>query len=65
VDRLQKLQREQAVLTHQLDALNGRLLSGDRTVKAQISAFNRQLRRIGEQIGTLTGGKTEDRPAEG
>lgn len=60
MDKLQKLKREQAVLTHQLDTLNGRLLAGDRTVRAQISAVNRQLAKVGEQIGTLTGEKAQE-----
>lgn len=64
MDRLQKLEREQAVLTRQLDTLNGRLLAGDRTVRAQISAVNRQLARIGEQIEKLKDNRVQDRPAE-
>lgn len=60
MDKLQRLKREQAVLTRQLETLNGRLLAGDRTVRTQVTAVNRQLARIGEQIGALTGEKTEE-----
>ena len=60
MDKLQRLKREQAVLTRQLDTLNGRLQAGDRTVRAQISAINRQLTTIGEQIGTLAGEKPQE-----
>ncbi|GEM_PF-4208907 len=55
MDKLQRLKREQAVLTRQLETLNGRLLAGDRTVRTQVTAVNRQLARIGEQIGALEG----------
>ncbi|MSS70761.1 MAG: hypothetical protein EXS64_04645 [Candidatus Latescibacteria bacterium] len=60
MEKLQKLKREQAVLTHQLDTLNGRLQAGDRTVRAQISAINRQLTTINEQIESLTGEKEKE-----
>jgi hypothetical protein len=60
VDKLQQLKREQAVLARQLETLNGRLLAGDRTVRSQVTAVNRQLARIGEQIGALTGEKAQE-----
>lgn len=55
MDKLQRLKREQTVLARQMETLNGRLLAGDRTVRAQISAVNRQLARIGEQIEAIEG----------
>jgi hypothetical protein len=50
VNKAQHLEREKAVLTRQLQTLSGRLQAGDRTVRAQISAVNRQLARIAEQL---------------
>lgn len=55
MEKLEKLKREQAVLARQLETLNGRLLAGDRTVRSQVTAVNRQLARIVEQIGALEG----------
>ena len=55
MDNLQKLKREQAILKGQLETLNGRMMAGDRALRAQVSSVNRQLARIEERIQAVEG----------
>ena len=55
MDNLQKLKREQAILKGQLETLNGRMMAGDRALRAQVTAVSRQLARIEERIQAVEG----------
>ncbi len=60
MDNLQKLKREQAILKGQLDTLNGRMMAGERTLRAQVTSVSRQLARIEERIQAQAGEKASD-----
>lgn len=52
---LDKLKREQAILKGQLDSLNGRLMAGERSLRAQVASVGKHLALIEERIKAQEG----------